>query len=987
MITYAQNFEDVLLSRLFSEQGAGFYIDIGASHPENLSITKHFYDLGWVGINVEPIPANYRVFQEARPRDVNINAAIDTETGERTFYEVSEFNALSTFDPIQAEFLRQSGYHLTTYPVKTIRCDALFEQYVDCTVDFLKIDVEGSEESVLRSLDLARFRPRVLLIEATLPARGFPGWEDCEKFASWNWESLVYNAGYQFAHFDGISRYYVRNEDAHLISRFKLPPGYFDDIHFATELRLLQQAASENASLTQQFQQATAENAGLNQQVHQVTAENASLNQQVHQVTAENASLTLQLQRATVENASLNQQVHQVTAENASLAQQLYALTHRGFRARVLDLFDYTQRRSKQIVRAGLWRIASGKPSPPLPKITIITPVFNGAAHIAETLESVLRQDYPALEYIVVDGGSTDGTLDIIRRYEARNDLPQRISLALSDPDQGMYDAIAKGFERAGGEIFCYLNADDLLECDGLRAVGEYFSRHPKAQVIYHEDVVHVEGWKYPNARQPKGVDTVDLLDGHILFQDGVFWRRAAYEAVGGMRRDLKLAGDFDLWLRLSAHFRFVRRPDHVSCFRVRPGQLSIQMERYHSEMRQSITDFIAAAPVAKRLGWAIQKNLRRVSRRLSRKMHRDRLFFPIDFGNMPPPEAVIPPGTEATPRSPIDGKPAERLLFSTPDTRFGERELNYIYLDTRHGIAITHPPIPADKLDGLYRKYYSSPPTELKLPAGTSPYRQFNGRHLWEKALLMLPVETLARFYPNVWSDNTLDELTKVLKASRIDVTKPLRFLDTGCFEGHLLDQIREKTPWQAFGLEPNDRAVETVRAKGHLVWHGHAEHAVEIVPQDQQFEVVFMGQSIEHVDDPVRVLRRLRLLLAPGGVLVMSTPNLDSREIDWFGPTWAHWHAPYHRYIFSQAGLFALARQVGLLPVHFQSFSHPYWTTMSIAHNWMGLGGSASHAVSFDRSVSIRALRIYFWHRLLWNRLGKGDYCFLAAKEGADE
>lgn len=622
-------------------------------------------------------------------------------------------------------------------------------------------------------------------------------------------------------------------------------------------------------------------------------------------------------------------------------------------------------------------------PLPPLPKITVVTPVFNGIVHIAETLESVLRQNYPALEYIVVDGGSTDGTLDIIKKYQASNDFPQRISLVISEPDRGMYDAIAKGFELATGELFCYLNADDLFECGGLRSIGEYFAQHAKSQVIYHEDVVLVDGWKYPNARQPKSVDTVDLLRGHILFQDGVFWRRSAYDAVGGMRRDLKLAGDFDFWLRLSARFTLIRRPGHVSCFRVRPGQLSIQMDDYHKEMQRSVADFLATMPIVRRAQWYVKKVLRGITRSISRKLQKDRLYFSMDFGNLPPPAAAIPPSVEEVPRSPIDGKPVERFLFSTPDTRFGERELNYIYLDERHGVAVTHPPIAADKLDKLYQKHYSSPPTELVLPTAKSPYQEFNGKRFWEKALLKLQVEEQS----GVALDNTLEELIKVLAASHVDINAPLRFMDTGCFEGHLLDQIRESTLWTAFGLEPNDHAVEVARSKMHNVWHGHAEQAVEIIPQDQQFDVIFMGQSIEHVDNPVNVLRRLRLLLAPGGVLVMSTPNLDSRQIDWFGPTWAHWHAPYHRHIFSRKGLIALVQQVGLLPVHFQSFSSLYWTAMSIAQNEIGLGGSVSHAVNFDQSVYIQAERVNFWQIAIWNRLGKGDYCFLAVKDGAYE
>ena len=146
-------------------------------------------------------------------------------------------------------------------------------------------------------------------------------------------------------------------------------------------------------------------------------------------------------------------------------------------------------------------------------------------------------------------------------------------------------------------------------------------------------------------------------------------------------------------------------------------------------------------------------------------------------------------------------------------------------------------------------------------------------------------------------------------------------------------------------------------------------------------------MGQTIEHMDNPVLVLRQLRLLLAPGGVLVMSTPNLDSRQIDWFGPTWAHWHAPYHRYIFSRKGIRSLAHQVGLLPIKAKTFSHPYWTTMSIAQSSMGLGGSASHAVSFDRRLAFQAERIYFWMNIVWNRLGKGDYCYISLKDASND
>lgn len=719
--------------------------------------------------------------------------------------------------------------------------------------------------------------------------------------------------------------------------------------------------------------------------------EQAQAQAQLGQLQAQEQAQSQQLAELETRCGGLEAQRGQLEAQNAALAQQVHDFVHMGLRARLRGLLGHAKRTARQLLRQGLWRLARTQTPQNLPRITVVTPVYNGAAHLAETMESVLRQDYPDLEYIIVDGGSTDETLEIIRSYQARSDLPQRISRLISDPDEGMYDAIAKGFEEASGEIFCYLNADDLFECGGLLAVGRYFAAHPRAEAIYHEDVVLSQGWKFPNVRQPERVDTVDLLAGHILFQDGVFWRRACYERCGGVRRDLRLAGDFDLWLRMSAQTRFIRRPGHVSCFRIREGQLSAQMQRYHEEMQRAIQDFMRGQPRHRRLNWRLRGLVRPLVRRLQRRLTegwllnpapKQRLYFAADFGNTP--AVSLPPLLDCVPRSPVDGQAAERLLFSTPDTRFGEQEISHVYLDSRHGIAITHPPIAPERLDGLYRTHYSNPPTEIKPPRGPSPYQRYNGRRLWEKLLRRLPVE---RFLANPWGDNTLAELTQVLQAAGVDTTRPLRFLDTGCFEGHLLDQIRSQRPWLAVGLEPNHHAVERARAKGHEVWQGHAEQAVEILPEERLFDVVYMGQSIEHVDDPLRVLRRLRQLLAPGGALVMSTPNLDSREIVHFGPTWAHWHTPYHRYIFSRRGLTALARQAGLAPIYCRSYSHPYWTTMSIAQNQLGLAGSASHAVAFDPLMARRAQRDQVWKEWLWNRLGQGDYCFFVAKEAGHD
>lgn len=928
MLTYAQNFEDVILARLFCEQQGGFYIDVGACHPQDLSVTKHFYDLGWSGINIEPIPHSYSLFEVHRPRDINLNIAIDVAAGEKKFFEAPEFDALSTFDDTQAAYLRSKGHALIEYAVPTLPLDKLFEDYVDRVVDFLKIDVEGSEDLVLQSIDLNKHRPRVLIIEAMQPAREFPGWGNHDQVANWAWEKLVLAKGYVFAYYDGISRFYVRLEDAGLLRRFELPPGCFDDIHRPEEL-LLTQALSIKADELKAAEQAIA-------------------------------------------------RLSQLVEHYSSLSLSEYCYNYlRRMKLRIRQLI--------RVRRNSLLMSLEGR-SRHLPKITVVTPVYNCKEYLRQSIESVLRQEYPFVEYIVVDGGSTDGSLEIINEYRLRSDFNHRISKVISEPDNGMYDAISKGFLHCTGDILCYLNADDFYECGGLQSIGEYFSRHPHISVIYHEDVVQVDGWKYPNRRQPLKVSIIDMVNAHILFQDGLFWRRKAYEAVGGINKKFQLAGDFDLWLRLSAKYQFKRRTGHVSCFRIRAGQLSNNMTAYNDEVVISIREYLGSVSLFTRICLKLRCKLQKYVKYWRHPPH-DRLYFSIDRGFPPISSSNNYLASLDVARSPIDGSPADRLLFTTPDTRFGDNDLNHIYLDEQHDIAITHPLISSDRLDELYRRNYSNPSDKIKHPIGNSPYRYFDGMAFWEKLFLKLPLNLLGWLSPNAWSDNTIREIYQILKSCGVNTHHQIRFLDTGCFEGNLLSQIKNKTDWCGFGIEPNHQAVSVACEKGHQVWECHAEDAVEILPPNIHFDVIYMGQSIEHVDNPVHVLSRLRLLLSPGGIIILSTPNLNSRQIDWFGPTWAHWHPPYHRFIFSRNGLESLARQVGLLPISFMSFSHPYWTTMSLAQNSLGLAGSASHSVNFGQKLGVRAQRIQFLNNLLWNFLGKGDYCFIALQDGSHD
>jgi FkbM family methyltransferase len=213
MISYSQNGEDVLLERLFHAEPAGFYIDVGASDPVELSVTKHFYDRGWQGINIEPGKEGYDRLCAARPRDCNLHLGLGECAGEFTYYALSDHSVLSTFCADQARRYREAGADIVEGRVPMSTLAQICADHVRGPIHFMSIDVEGYERQVLLGADWTRWRPAVLLIEATEPNTTIPSHEP--------WEPLVLHAGYRFAYFDGQNRFYVRAENPELLEAFR----------------------------------------------------------------------------------------------------------------------------------------------------------------------------------------------------------------------------------------------------------------------------------------------------------------------------------------------------------------------------------------------------------------------------------------------------------------------------------------------------------------------------------------------------------------------------------------------------------------------------------------------------------------------------------------------------------------------------------------------------------------------------------------------
>ncbi len=207
----------------------------------------------------------------------------------------------------------------------------------------------------------------------------------------------------------------------------------------------------------------------------------------------------------------------------------------------------------------------------PLPKVSIVTPSFNQALFLEQTLRSVLEQDYPNLEYIVIDGGSTDGSLEIIQKYA------DQLAYWQSQPDQGQTDAINQGFDRASGEILAWLNSDDLLLPGAVNAAARALQAHPEAAMVYGDALlINAEGktiGKFPAAQ----TDYRKLRRGYVhIPQQASFFRADLWRQVAPLDVSFYFAMDYDLWVRLAALAPLVYVPEFWAAFRLHGAGKSI---------------------------------------------------------------------------------------------------------------------------------------------------------------------------------------------------------------------------------------------------------------------------------------------------------------------------------------------------------------------------------------------------------------------------
>jgi glycosyltransferase involved in cell wall biosynthesis len=212
---------------------------------------------------------------------------------------------------------------------------------------------------------------------------------------------------------------------------------------------------------------------------------------------------------------------------------------------------------------------------PRYPKISIITPCYNYGKYLEETIISVLQQGYPNLEYIIIDGGSTDNSIDIIKTYQ------NQLAYWISEKDNGLYDAIQKGFSKSTGEIMAWINADDLYHKNSFFTVAEIFSNFSCVNWLVGAYTFWDEYGRCIKVSQGQKFARYDFLSGNFKWvqQESCFWHRRLWEKAGScVDITLRYAGDLDLWVRFSRHEQLYVTNALIGGFRLRSSnQLSVE--------------------------------------------------------------------------------------------------------------------------------------------------------------------------------------------------------------------------------------------------------------------------------------------------------------------------------------------------------------------------------------------------------------------------
>jgi glycosyltransferase involved in cell wall biosynthesis/SAM-dependent methyltransferase len=601
-----------------------------------------------------------------------------------------------------------------------------------------------------------------------------------------------------------------------------------------------------------------------------------------------------------------------------------------------------------------------------LPRISIVTPSFNQGKYVERTVRSVLLQHYPNLDYILMDGGSTDETVSRLAPYR------DRFSYYSSQPDNGQAEAIANGFLQSSGEIMAYLNSDDLLAPDTLYFVANYFGRDPDVDCIYsHRCTIdendRVIGYGILPPHHNSWMKHWDFIP-----QETCFWRRSLFEKAGNVDSSYHLAMDYDLFVRFMEKGRMRRVNRFFSAFRQHRESKTAQLfgnmgrrEMLRVRQKYGISRLPREGFFETLLSWWMGYAGNRFAasgRRLPGAWPEVGYDYNDFWGGVlrgcDRSERNQPNRSKKSPYEPvcpITLRFPDRLLFSLTSTRNGGALGSDVYVQESFRTAII-------------------------LPSLGKQWRKAKNK-IWDDQDTGIP-EASAQD-PGLPRQSALEILGLV--RGLIADSDEIAFLEVDCHSGELLDELKSRTKWKLAGLEASPTAAKGAISKGYQVYEATLAEAPTILEITERFNVIYLRRGIERFDEPRVSLRKVAFLLNPGGFLILTTPNLDFEGLKRFGPAWPYWKPEEHRFIYSRKSLKAILALGGFELVNFWTVSSadssaPLAKAVRDRDASAPISGEGS-----DRQNNLRAEVMTRSSQLLRNGEGKGDLIFAICRRSS--
>lgn len=596
IVSYAQNFEDVMLWRALGHIKHGFYIDVGACSPDEMSVTKLFSERGWRGVNVEPNPVHYEALRSRRLQDINLPIALGEHEGQVEMHLFGD-TGLSTVDDAIAQRHREN-WKETTHTVKLRRLADVWREYVpqDQPVHFLKIDVEGFEREVLLGGDWSINRPWVVVVEATAPLS--------QELRHLAWEDILLDADYAFVYFDGLNRFYLAREHVELQVAFSAPPNVFDNYVSVALVERDSVIASLNGKLSL-LKTDNLVTERLRSEVTQVTENLAKLRAELEYRTSE-------LRQRAEENVSLAARAGNLERERQIfLSSKSWRLTE-PLRLLNRNITPEKRNQARRIAKAVWWTVTPWRLPARLRFIrernaataaavggrgTIETPQLRYLAWLRgrapiENAVPFPRSESPVISFLLDAGQQDDDvtlgrTLASLRGQKraawelvvygasaARKKRPafDRLlagdeRIVVTEAESGNKGEADGALREARGNFIAVLDAGDLLAPAALDEIAAALAAAPHADILYSDEDRRSEGGARERPYLKPGFSP-DLLYTFNYFGRLTLLRRELVVKAGGFDDGASGALEWDLNLRVADNAQTVVRIPKVLCHR-----------------------------------------------------------------------------------------------------------------------------------------------------------------------------------------------------------------------------------------------------------------------------------------------------------------------------------------------------------------------------------------------------------------------------------